>query len=283
MLGVLQILAEIAVNLAAAITVFMIVFTMRFFGFDTFSGLIRTARRLPLLGRRLARRKTVLVYTDCDDEGHTTKTLSDRLEHQLGSSHGVRVRTKVARDGIDLLRWPLPKSDVLGVIVLITDVTQLSAQPRDRKCLQENLSRYVKKGGRLVLGHDVIYRRSRNDQLQKLAGGALDSYQRVSRPVTYVKVDAGDRVTSNAALLADLPDEFELGDNEVVIGEWADDVEYLYRWERNRRVPLVTRRSVGLGHVYWVNSGDTNARGPSRSIARPEDQFLSLLAKLLTG
>lgn len=212
-MGVPQILADVAANLVAV----FIVFTARFFGFDTFGGLIRMVRRLPILSRRLARRKTVLVYTDCDDEGRTTKILCDRLERQLGSAHGERVSVKVVRDGVDLLRWPFPVSGVLGVIVLITDVTQLSAQPRDRKFLQENLSRYVKKGGRLVLGHDVIYRRSRNDQLQKLAGGALDSYQRVARPITYIKVDAGDRVTSNTALLANLPAELEFRDNEVII------------------------------------------------------------------
>lgn len=45
----------------------------------------------------------------------------------------------------------------------------------------------------------------------------------------YVKVGAGDRVTSNTKLSADLPNELEFRDNEVIIGEWADDVEYLYR------------------------------------------------------
>jgi hypothetical protein len=269
-------LRDIFVNLFAV----FLIFIARLLGFDLFSRAIRLLRRLPMLIRKLSRVETALMYTDCEDELHTTRSLAARLEATLNAS-GHRVRMEIVRDGVDLARWPFPFWAVSAIVLLLTDVTQFSPRPRDRARLQNRLVKYVHNGGCLVLGHDVIYRRTRNERLQRLAGCVLDNFKRLEEPVKYEKVTSGARACSDLRLLASLPSSLELGDNEVIIGTWMADVEYLYHWQTDEEVPLVTRRTVGQGRVYWMNSGDTNISGPPRSLARPEDEFVSLLAKLL--
>lgn len=270
-------ISDILVNLIAV----FIVFVARLLGFDAYSRAIRGVRRIPLSVRRLGGRSTVLLYTDCDDELHASRNLADNLE-RYAAELGRPVRFRVVRDGIDLARSPFASRSVLAVVILLTDVTQLSARPRDRVRVQNSLIRYVHRGGCLVLGHDVIYRRTRNERLQRLAGCALDTFHRLDEATGYVKVVSGPRATEEREILDTLPDRFELDDNEVVVGKWGKDVEYLYTWAENPEVPLVTRRSVGRGRVYWVNSGDSNADGPPRSIGRPEFGLVKLLGTIIT-
>jgi hypothetical protein len=272
----LNIVDEILVNLLAV----FIVFIARLFGLDVFTRTIRLSRRLPIAIRKLNGKETVVLFTDCDDELHTTRALAVGVETALKSS-GIRAKVMVMHDGLDLLRCPLTTPPVIGVVLLLTDVTQLSSYPRDRAGLQDRLVKYAHRGGCLILGHDVIYRRSRNERLQKLAGCVLDNFKRMEESVKYKKVSAAPRATTDTKLLSELPDSLELTDNEIVIGNWMDDVEYLYHWQDDEAVPLVTRRTVGAGRVYWVNSGDTNISGPPRSLARPESDFVNLLATLI--
>lgn len=267
---------EIFINLIAV----FIVFIARLLGLDIYSRLLRGARHLGLTLTNLHGTQTVVVYTDCDDELHTTRALSAGLVEAL-KELGVRTRSTVVRHGDDLLRLPLSHRRILGILLLLTDVTQFTSRPKDRARLQERLVKYVHGGGCLVLGHDVLYRRTRNERLQKLAGCQLTSFHGVDDPVEYVKVSSGARATDNAALLAVLPDSLALGDNEVVSGTWMQDVEYLYVWQADSQVPLLTRRPLGDGVVFWLNSGDQNAVGPPRAIARPEPGLVQLLARLL--
>lgn len=272
----ISVVSDVMVNLIAVLVVFL----SRLLGFDLYSRGIRTVRRLPVAVRRSRGIDTVLVYTDCDDELHTSRALATGLEEKIASL-GRPVRVVVVDDGVDLTRWPFPARGVLAVLVLLTDVTQLSARPRGRARVQRRLIKYVHRGGCLVLGHDVIYRRTRNERLQRISGGTLDSYRRDDGPTSYVKVVTGPRATTDQRLLRELPDTLELCDNEVIVGDWGADVEYLYRWAQDPEVPLVTRRAVGSGRVYWINSGDSSAKGPPRALARPEPGLVGLLATLI--
>ncbi|PPK70374.1 hypothetical protein V5P93_000746 [Actinokineospora auranticolor] len=266
---------EVGVNLVAV----FIVFIARVFGFDVYTRLIRGGRAGRVRTRRLWRADTVLLYTDCDDELHTSNALAKRLQAEMTEA-GTRTKVSVVRDGGDLARWPFSRP-IAGIVLLITDVTQLSSRPRERERLQKRLAHYVRGGGCLVLGHDVIWRRSRNERLQKLAGCSLDKFERSDAPIRYTRVDSGPRACEYADLLADLPESLDLSDNEVVVGTWHRDVDFLYCWDGDPEVPLVTRRVVGDGHVYWVNSGDTDGDGPPRSLARPESGLVTLLATLV--
>jgi hypothetical protein len=271
---------DVAVNLVAV----FIVFVARLLGFDTYARLVRSMRRLPPAVRHFRGRRTVLLYTDCDDELHASRAMAESLERKL-SQPGRPVTVSVLRDGTDLTRSPFSARTVLALVILLTDVTQLDARPRDRARVQDRIIKYVHKGGRVILGHDVIYRRTKNDRLQRLAGCALDKFHRLEEPTKYLKVASGDRATSDTGLLDMLPDDFCLSDNEVVVGDWDADVEYLYVWgsEEHKDVPLVTRRCVGKGRVFWINSGDSSSAGPPRSIGRPEPELISLLSALIDG
>lgn len=270
-------ISDVAINLIAV----FIVFLGRLLGFDLYARSVRLYRRTRVGIRRLTGGTTIVVYTDCDDELHTSRTLADHLETTVRAD-GRRVRVKVVRDGVDLGRCSFSPKAVLAVLVLLTDVTQLDTDKRDRVRLQRRLINYVHNGGCLVLGHDVIYRRSRNEHLQRLAGCALDNFSRTRERVRYVRVDEGPRATTHTTLRTRAPETFSLTDNEVIVGEWNDDVEFLYVWDRDENTPLVTRRTVGKGTVFWVNSADSSGKGAPRSLARPEPAFVALLNLLVT-
>lgn len=269
---------DIAINLIAV----LIVFIARLLGFDVYNRLIRFGRRISMLTRRAFGVRTVLMYTDCDDELHTSRTLAAQLEKTL-AMYGIKVRVLVAANGTDLMRRPISGLGLHAIILLLTDVTQFTTRVRVGDRFQNGLARYAHRGGCLILGHDVIYRRTRNKRLQQLAGCTLDRFARVNRVVNYIRVDEGDRMSSDSELLYNLPQIMSLGDNEVVIGSWKQDVEYIYRWQDDENVPLVTRRTVGNGKVYWLNSGDSNALGPPRTLAKPDGQFVEMLVALLRG
>lgn len=268
-------LNEIVINLIAV----FIVFIARLFGLDVYGRLIRGFRGVLTAAIWLRGKPIILLYTDCDDELHTTRVLAARLREELTSA-GIRARVEIAQDGVDLERWTFTRA-VTSIVLLITDVTQLSARPRSREQLQKRLVKYVHRGGCLILGHDVIYRRSRNESLQKLAGCILDKFERSPEQISYRKVEAGPRVCSDSELLDRLPASMELSDGEVVIGSWSHDVEFLYCWDGNEDRPLVTRRRVEKGLVCWVNSGDSDMAGPPRVLARPEAGFVRLMSSLI--
>jgi hypothetical protein len=274
-------LSHFVVDLGINLVAVLVVFVARLLGFDTLKRLIRLSRRISMLVCRLFGVRTVLMYTDCDDELHTSRTLAAHLR-KVAAAKGLRLRVKVAPNGADLMRRPLSGAGMHAIVLLLTDVTQFTARPRDRERFQNTLARYAHRGGCLILGHDVIYRRSRNRRLQQLAGCTLDRFARVNQVVHYVRVDGGDRASSDPELLGSLPEAMSLNDNEVVIGSWKQDVEYLYHWREDEDVPLVTRRTVGNGKVYWLNSGDSNALGPPRTLARPDRQFVDMLAALIS-
>jgi len=267
---------EIIINLVAVV----IVFITRLLGFDILNRLIRAGRRLSMLTRRAFGVRTVLLYTDCDDELHTTRTLARHIENAT-ATYGIQVQVVVAPNGEDLMRRPVSGPGMHAIILMVTDVTQFTSKAREGVRFQNMLARFAHRGGCLILGHDVIYRRSRNKRLQELAGCTLDRFARVNRVVHYVRVDHGDRMSSDKELLANLPQVMALGDNEVVIGSWKRDVEYLYHWQDDENVPLVTRRTVGHGKVYWLNSGDSNALGPPRTLAKPDEQFVEMLVAMI--
>lgn len=271
-----HVIGEVGINLIAVV----VVFVARVLGFDVFNRGIRFGRRLSMVVRRIFGVRTVLLYTDCDDEMHTSRTLSAKLAAAVAAK-GARLRVVVARNGGDLTRRPVSGAGLHAIVLLLTDVTQFTSGAKEGERFQKSLARYAHRGGCLILGHDVIYRRSRNKRLQRLAGCTLDKYASVNQVVDYVRVDEGDRVSSDPELLADLAPAMSLSDNEIVIGSWQNDVEYLYRWREDDTVPLVTRRVVGHGRVYWLNSGDSTALGPPRVLARPEAPFVGLLAALI--
>jgi hypothetical protein len=89
-------------------------------------------------------------------------------------------------------------------------------------------------------------------------------------------------VSSNLPLLDKLQNNFTLDDGEYLIGDWASGVEFIYLFEGKRNFPLVTRREVGKGLVYWINSGDHTEKGPAKSLSRPDTHLVKLVSNLIS-
>ncbi len=218
------------------------------------------------LYRRVRLRKPVtLLYSDC---GIHAQTLAERLGAvRLGNAE-------------ELAGWPLRPKSVRAVLLLITDVTQLSANKRLLERIEGRLKTFCDAGGILILGHDAIYRRFRAETLREMAGGKLSGFKgydgRDGGPATKVVYEL-----CTPSPLPGLPTKVELSDNEVLRGDWDDSVQVLYK-SADAGDPLVTQRSYGKGRVHWVNSGDHTRRGPPPSIAGPDEGLVEIMSVLLS-
>lgn len=246
------------------------------FGLDRNGWLFRIYRVKDLFLAELRRQKIVLLCTDCHDEGATTSTLVKRLnaDKTLAAS---RLKVRGLDNFETLVRWPFSRQ-IHSIIILSTDVTPLSVDDKRRKRLEKRLARYAIRGGRLILGHDVLYRRARNDNLQQLVGGRVWGFDFSDTG----KIDYCWNPDSGVDI-GELPRAFSLSDGELLRGRWAADVEAVFVSRSEPDVPLVTRREVGKGLTFWLNSGDHTETGPPRSIAQPEPIFVQLLAWALSS
>lgn len=256
-------------------------FFLRLIGIDIFIKAIKAynfARLLVL--KYIYRRLVVVVYTDAHDNGNSTISLCSRIASELKNVKAKPIPLKASED---LQTWPMFPSLISAIVVILTDVTPLSSNKPKREKIQNSMSKYATDGGILVLGHDVLYRRSRNGILQQLCGVTLNKFFRYENRVKYRRNEAliKNRVTTNTALLNNLPDTLELDDRECVTGDWAEHVEYLYVSNDAKQIPLVTRQEIGDGVVFWVNSGDHTEEGPPPSLAKPADDLVNLLSIII--
>jgi hypothetical protein len=160
--------------------------------------------------------------------------------------------------------------------MLVTDVTRLSTNPKRRDTIQRHLVSYCQRGGIIILGHDLLYRRVQNTRLQRLAGTRLVKFIPLPDGAKYVKLEHGHRASGNRLLLDKLPDSFVFDEPEILTGSWAGDTEFIYVLD-GTEMPLVTRRTSGNGCVFWVNVGDQVEEGPPKPIAQPAQEFIDIL------
>jgi hypothetical protein len=268
-------------SFGSELAIVMLLFLLRAVGFDLFRR-VRWLLRFPLLAVHAALgRRVTLLYTDCDDAGRTTLGLKRAIAARLP---GARIRA--LKNAEDIMDWPVFPFAVEAIIILITDVSPLSSNEKTRGALQRRLERFVHRGGTLVLGHDVLYRRSKNPILQKLAGCRITEFTRSdTAPVRYVLFGETTSPHYEAGLLTDMEPRFALEDREYVTGRWADDVRYVYVLDSpessGKVVPLVTFRRCGDGAVLWFNSGDSTEAGPPEPLAGPNPAFVQTLVALL--
>jgi len=167
------------------------------------------------LRAKLANNRYVLIWND-DDISHSKK-ICKNLKVFFPS-----LIFKSLRSPKELLLYPCRPSVVQAVIFIISDVTKLSESKKDREKIQKWLVSYVEKGGGLIGTHDIIYRRVRNTELEKVFGCQLNEFKRVEK-VKYVR----NPKIKDHEMFKDLPESFELEDREVVWGDWSPDV-YVY-------------------------------------------------------
>lgn len=256
---------------------FASLFFLRLIGIDVFIKIIKSLNFFRMLILRFILNKSIiLIYIDANDNGNSTSSLCSKLELSLRDK---KVKTIALKSSEDFLSWSMWPSLISSIIVILTDVTPFSSNNKKRIRIQEKMSNYASSGGILVLGHDVLYRRTRNDILEKLSGVTLTEFHKYEKGVKYKKntSKANKRITNNSELLKHLPDTLLLNDGECVTGEWRPHVEFLYLSDDPEQIPLVTRQEIGNGVVVWINSGDHTEKGPPVSIAQPEKDLILLL------
>lgn len=228
--------------------------------------------------------KTILLYCDArEDEADDHLVVSGKLRGAIRTflrSRKMNCRITVLRTGAAILTYPLFPILVRGIVIIITDVTPLSVDPKRRDTIQRRLSKYAHRGGISIFGHDILYRRTKNKILQTLVGGKIVRFCAIPQ-VQYVRNQDQTRACKDPTLNSMLPDKMTLSDQEVIEGEWNNDVEFLYVKEDEPSVPLVTRRKLEKGVVYWLNSGDTDNTGAPRSVSEPEKGLVDLVSTLI--
>jgi len=228
---------------------------------------------LPTLGTGLAGDHggsvgtSLVVWTDA------TLAVSEKLVRSLNATH-PNLKGMAIEQAQDLLTMHLHPGSPEALLLISTDVTKLSDHEKTRLQLNRTLEEYVRGGGVIVGGHDLVYRRSRNDGLQRIFGININEFRRMEGPVRYIF----DSTASFEPEAFDLPREFALHDGELCWGSSAPDCEVLYRSEEG--TPLVVLREYGAGCCAWINTGDYREY-PPRSLLVPERPLVSLLLGLL--
>ena len=267
----------VGLTLASAAAISTI--TAKSFGFSLRDLLNITLRLVYYAALRLFKGRTVIILCDADEHNVIARTFARKLG-QEAKSHGLRFRAVAVSSGSAIVGFPLLPVLVQAVVLIVTDVTPLSVETKRRELIQHRLIKYATAGGTLLLFHDTLYRRTRNELLQKFAGGKITHFSNCP-VVHYTKYRSGPFLSRNSALLAELPDNVSLSDKELLGGEWDAGVEFLYVKAGSSDVPLITRRECGEGVVFWLNSGDTDKAGPAGSVAVPELPLISLVEKFI--
>ena len=161
--------------------------------------------------------------------------------------------------------------------LIITEVTRFSEEKRERVRYQLRLKQYISRGGGVLGGHDIIYLRAHNHILEEVFGCRTVTYHRAKSAAIRYVVNENQR---SHPICEQLPNAFELSDEEVTTGKWADVATVLYSTGGRPPIPLVTARSYGKGKVVWTNTGDSGEY-PPKSLSDPEPNYVALLSAAL--
>lgn len=268
---------DIIISAGSELTLLAILLLFRIIGVDLFQKTLLLKNYVYSLLLFIMEKKLILIYTDCNDGHSTTNNIVASLDKFLNRQYII----KPIYDSESLLTWKLTPAFIASLFVLITDVTPLSTNRKKREKIQRKIIKYVESGGISFLGHDILYRRTRNDLIQKIAGCRITKFHQCGDNITYIKNSDGLRVTENIKLLDALPGEFSLPDREYITGEWSEEVEFLYFLRNSENVPLITRKKLMHGVIIWINSGDHNEKGPPPSLSKPSNHLIEIFGLIL--
>jgi hypothetical protein len=213
----------------------------------------------------------VLVWIDDDI------SVSRKLIRRLHDQEDSRLSFRAIKRPESVLYYPQSQKRTVGIILLDTDVSKLADEPRTARLIEARLRAFVDGGGGLIGGHDLIYRRVRNSELQLVFGCQIVHFlTHREHPVTYrLNPEQVDH-----PLAVDLTDGFTLDDGEICWGEWEPDATIVFTTNDEHQRPLVVCRESSEGRVVWLNSGD-KADSLCASISTPEEPFVLLLRNAL--
>ncbi|HBD06164.1 MAG TPA: hypothetical protein DCY93_01990, partial [Firmicutes bacterium] len=185
---------------------------------------------------------------------------------------------RIKEDSFDLDQYDI-------VLLQSTDVTKFSANETERNIIEERLDDFADSGKKIIVSHDVIYRRTRNKRLQEMFNYQIINFHR-SKEVKYSKTPYCKRVNAFSSLQSD----FKLNDGEVCWGslDSMDDKKIFFDTiiqdpETGKKivVPLVFGKLYNCdGQLIWFNTGDT-FENPPQPITSLDDNFINLLAECL--
>ncbi len=277
-------------SIIGAVSAAVVIAVFRWLGFDFFPKLVFFIKLIGYSILRIFGRKFILLYTDCEGSRTASKKVANNIS-------GKRVKCLVLTNPEQFINYPLFPFLVKSIIILITNVSQLSSDKNKKNKIQLKVAAYCKKGGRLILGHDAIYWRTYNKIFQELAGGEVTSFHTVEGElIRYVKLTddiddvnlAKKRFMNNVGAFEQLDDGFALRDKEVLLsGNWADNVKFLYVAKirhnslKYKYYPVVTMKTLDKGSVFWVNTGDSRPGNPPFPISSPDPDFLKMLTSFI--
>lgn len=162
------------------------------------------------------------------------------------------------------------------IVFIDTDVTKFSNNDLAIERINEALVNYVDAGGKLIVTHDAIYRRTRNHILENMFGYKISYFEQKPEGVKYIKSENCEDTNR----FMSLPEEFVLQDAEICWGmDPAGDIDVYFETEDGK--PLVFSREYGNGICIWLNPGDYK-NYPPRSISKPEKNFIALLKEAIS-
>lgn len=166
----------------------------------------------------MSRNSYVLVWTD--EDIYVSKKICKELRKYF--DHKI---IKAISQPIDILKYPSVPTFTCAIILIVTDVAKLSENNKLRKRIQQNLVKFVDRGGGLIGTHDIVYRRVRNEMLEKAFGCRLTNFERCKNGIVKYKKNTN---YLNHRIASSLPDEFELTDNEICWGNWSADTSVIF-------------------------------------------------------
>lgn len=128
----------------------------------------------------IKRKEHILIWND-DDIAHSIK-----IGKILGKEYPSFI-FKALGTPKEVLTFPINPSITRAIILIDYNVTKLSEDEAVKDSIQNWLIKHLEKGGGIIGTHDVIYRRVRNDKLEKAFGCQLTEFKRVEGKVTYIK------------------------------------------------------------------------------------------------
>ena len=180
-------------------------------------------------------------------------------------------------NGIDIFQYSI-------ILIQVTDVSKFSASEDERNRIGEALEEYVDCGNKLIVSHDVIYRRTRNEILQDMYHYKINNFAR-ENSVKYTKTSYCKRVNAFSSLQS----IFHLQDGELCWGDISQlqDKKIFFdttltdpQTGKRIRIPLVFGKIYGEGQLPWFNTGDTYDDPPIPIIELNED-FVKLLSECI--
>ena len=174
--------------------------------------------------------------------------------------------------------------DYQTVLIQVTDVSKFSASEDERNRIGETLEDYVDSGNKLIVSHDVIYRRTRNETLQEMYHYKINNFARENN-VKYTKTSYCKKVNA----FSSLPSIFHLKDGELCWGDITQlrDKKIFFdtsltdpQTGKHIRIPLVFGKIYGEGQLLWFNTGDTYD-DPPIPITELNEHFIQLLSECL--